>query len=372
MTRRSGPARGAAALTAPLVAVAALASAQPAVTRADVMIPGAAGVQLFVREVLPPKPDPSLAPVLLVHGTPAASVAAFDLPVEGGSLAADLAAAGLRVYLMDVRGFGRSTRLSRMSEPPVPGAPIARASEAVEDIGAVVDWVRARVRAPGVALVGWGMGGHWAGLYATRLPAKVTALVLYGTPYGGGANHPGFGRGSALEDPRQPGRFAAATIGAYRLADAPALLKDWDAAIPDRNKAAWRDPRVAAAYVAEALASDSTASSRTPPSIRVPSGPLADAFEIGSGRLAWDAGLVQSRTLVIAGERDDWSRVEDRARLRAHLVNAPGSELVTVRGATHFAHLDRVSHGRSEILEALLAFLRRPAAERGPAPRSQP
>jgi pimeloyl-ACP methyl ester carboxylesterase len=346
---------------APGLAFAAVAAAQPAVTRADFTIPGAPGVQLFVREVLPSRaPDPRLPPVLLVHGTPVPSLASFDLQVEGGSLAADLANAGLRVYLMDVRGYGRSTRPARMNEPPVPGVALTRESEALEDLGSMVDWVRTRARASSVALVGWGAGGQWAGVYASRFPGKVSALVLYGTMYGGGANHPAFGRGSELEDPQRPGRFAAATLGAYRLVDGPSLLRPWDASIPDRDKAAWRDPRVAAAFVKEALASDPTSATRTPAALRAPAGPLADVFEVASGRLTWDAGLVQCRTLVIAGERDFWSRPEDRDRLRAHLLNAPGSEVATIKGGTHFVHLDRPARGRDEFLKTVTSFLLRP------------
>jgi hypothetical protein len=44
--------------------------------------------------------------------------------------------------------------------------------------------------------------------------------------------------------------------------------------------------------------------------------------------------------LVIASERDFWSRPEDRELLMAHLVDAPIKRLVTIPGATHFVHLD--------------------------------
>ena len=129
------------------------------VTRQDWTVNGAPGVQLFVREVAPRgKADASLPPVLLVHGARVASVGSFDLPVPNGSLAEDLAAAGLRVYMVDVRGYGRSTRPARMNEPPAPGAPLARSSEAIEDIEFAVAWVQTRTGAPKVALLGWATG----------------------------------------------------------------------------------------------------------------------------------------------------------------------------------------------------------------------
>jgi pimeloyl-ACP methyl ester carboxylesterase len=243
-----------------------------------------------------------------------------------------------------------------MNDPPAPGAPIARSSEALEDIDSAVAWVQTRTGAPKVSLLGWAGGGHWAGLYATRYPAKVASLVLYDTIYGGGTNHPTLGKGSDLEDPKRPGTFNRA-IGAYRFNDAASLLRQWDASIPVADKTAWRDPQVAAAFVKEALASDPASGTRTPPSFRSPSGALADAFEIASGRQAWDAGLIQGRTLVIAGERDFWARAEDRERLEAHLVNAAEVRVVAIPNATHHVHLDRPDRGRTAFLDAVVSFL---------------
>ena len=121
----------------------------------------------------------------------------------------------------------------------------------------------------------------------------------------------------------------------------------------------WRDPAVAAAFVREALASDPTSATRNPPSFRSPSGAFADTFEVAGGRQAWDAGLIQCRTLVIAGERDFWSRAEDRDRLKAHLVHAGEVQVVTIPNATHHVHLDRPDRGRQAFIDALVGFLRK-------------
>jgi pimeloyl-ACP methyl ester carboxylesterase len=191
----------------------------------------------------------------------------------------------------------------------------------------------------------------------------VASLVLYNTLYGGGSNHPRFGRGSDLDDRTKPGTLVR-TIGAYRFHDGARLMRDWDGGVPAAGRGAWRDPAVAAAFVKEALASDPTSSSRTPPSIRSPSGPLADIFELATGRQTWDAGLVQCRALVIAGERDTWSRPEDRDRLKAHLVNASEVQVIAIPEATHYLHLDRPDRGRTAFVRAVNAFLARPPATR--------
>jgi alpha-beta hydrolase superfamily lysophospholipase len=49
-------------------------------------------------------------PVILLHGARVPGIASFDLPVAGGSLAADLARAGFRVFILDARGYGMSER----------------------------------------------------------------------------------------------------------------------------------------------------------------------------------------------------------------------------------------------------------------------
>ena len=93
--------------------------------------------------------------------------------------------------------------------------------------------------------------------------------------------------------------------------------------------------------MAAVLAADPGAPPQRPPAVRVPTGPLADAFEVTTGRQAWDAGLVRAPTLIVFSEKDFWSRAEDRDRLQAHLVNAGEVKVVTLPGATHYAHLDR-------------------------------
>jgi pimeloyl-ACP methyl ester carboxylesterase len=331
------------------------------VLRMDAMAAGRPGIAIFMREVVGRAPAPGVAPVLLVHDFPAAGAASFDLGVPGGSLAAALADTGLRVYLMDARGFGRSSRAPRLASPPRPGVPLSRGSEWVEDIGAAVDWIRQRTQAPKVALLGWGAGGHAVGEFAARRADVVAAVVFYNTLYGGGPDHPVVGKGSELEDPARPGRLNRATLGAYRLFDAAAIMKPWDQAIPGANKSAWRDPQVAAAYLAAVLGGDPGAPPTRPPAVRVPTGPVADAFDNVRGRQSWDAGLIQAPTLIVFSEHDHWSRAEDRDRLKAHLVNAGEVQVVTLQGATHYAHLDRPERGRQALIDALKAFLVRRA-----------
>lgn len=326
------------------------------VERDDFIIESEPGIDLFVREIRGTT-SPGVVPIVLVHGARVPGLASFDLAVPGGSLAEDLARAGLRVYVMDARGYGRSTRPREMSGDPVDCPPLVRSSTVVRDIQGIVRAVRDRTGASMVALLGWATGGMWVGHYATLYPDTVSHLVVYNSLYGGTHGHPSLGPGSDFEDPKHPGRFNAEALGGYRLNTADGLLSSWDASIsPDRLED-WRDPAVAEAYVEAALASDGTADSRTPPSFRAPTGALEDSFYLASGRQLWDASLISGRVLIIRSERDFWSRPEDVELLREHSVHAREVQSVVLPQATHYVHLDRPKAGRARFLEEVRTFL---------------
>jgi pimeloyl-ACP methyl ester carboxylesterase len=332
-----------------------LAWAQEA--REDHSLPSDPGIVLSVREVRPSSTEGRRPPLLLLHGARVPGVASFDLPVANGSLAADLARAGHVVYIMDARGYGGSTRPREMSDPPESHPPLVRSPEVVRDVAAVVEWIVRRRRVDRIALLGWATGGHWLGYYATLHPERVSHLILYNTLYGSVPAHPTLGPGSDLENPASPGRFNARAFGAYRFNTAPSLFSAWDRSIPLEDKSAWRDPAVASAYAEAALASDPTARDRNPPSFRAPTGALEDSFYLASGRRLWDASLVRAATLIVASERDFWSRPEDRAALEKDLVWAKRVRLVVLPGSTHFAHLDRPERGRDRLIREVAAFL---------------
>jgi len=230
----------------PLLLVTVLRGNAPAlkIARQDFFVPSEAGIQLFVREVAARNSSSDVTPILLIHGARVPGLASFDLDVPGGSLAAELAGRGLAVYVMDVRGFGGSTRPQEMSELASEHASRVRSNEAAHDIGAVVDWISTRRHVKKVALFGWATGGQWAGYYASFYPEKVSVLILLNSMYGGSAKHPMMGHGSDMEDPQHPGQFNASACGSYRFNTEKSLFAVWDRSIPVENNDAWRDPAV--------------------------------------------------------------------------------------------------------------------------------
>ena len=134
-----------------------------------------------MRELTNPLTKNSI-PLLLIHGGGPGAVASFDLPVTGGSLAEDLANEGLKIYLMNIRGWERSTlpEYHHSDSSLVVGSHV----EAAQDIGSVVDWILAKEDARQVALFGWATGGHWSGYYVIRHPENVAGWIILNSLYG--------------------------------------------------------------------------------------------------------------------------------------------------------------------------------------------
>jgi len=337
------------------IAISPVLAGEQSMSRRDHFVDLISGERLFVREVRRPgAPAEVNSAVLLIHGARVPGIASFDLPVAGGSLAADLAEAGHLVYILDLRGYGASSRPAAMDRAPTASGPLMRTADAVADIAATVDAITEWSGDQQVSILGWATGGHWAGAYAAKHPEVVDRLVLYNTLYGGSGEHKTLGRGSPLDDPGRPGTFNAAAFGGYRLNTRASLFTAWDNSIPGPDKTAWRDERVANAYADAALASDTSSGMRQPPSFRSPSGAMADSFELALDRRQWSAAALAMPVLVVRSERDFWSRPEDA---QAIVAEAPQAKLVTIPDATHFVHLDRDKAGRGAFLNAVTQFL---------------
>ena len=90
-----------------------------------------------------------------------------------------LAQRGYDVYLVDLPGYGRSTRPPEMDQPAANNPPIVRTDMAVKDVGTTVDYILARRRLSKIDLMGWSWGATVVATYAAQNNDKVDRLVLY-------------------------------------------------------------------------------------------------------------------------------------------------------------------------------------------------
>src|SRR5919206_129317 len=158
------------------------AATEPKIVTEEFMVPAKdPGIQLYVRNKHPEGisqygPERTL---LFVHGSTYPAEAAFDLPLDGMSWMDFIARHGFDVYLVDVRGYGRSTRPKEMDQPPEANEPIVTTEVARRDVGAAVDFILNRRGIAKLDLLGWSWGTAIMGSYAAENPDKVRRLVLY-------------------------------------------------------------------------------------------------------------------------------------------------------------------------------------------------
>jgi pimeloyl-ACP methyl ester carboxylesterase len=117
--------------------------------------------------------------LLFVHGSTYPAETAFDLPLGGMSWMEYIAERGYDVYLLDVRGYGKSTRPKEMNDTPQANGPIVRTDTAVKDATSVVDLILKRRKMARLNLLGWSWGTTIMATYTTQHPEKVERLVLY-------------------------------------------------------------------------------------------------------------------------------------------------------------------------------------------------
>jgi len=330
-----------------LLTVTALTACQKPPTtvsldRSDYLVPSADGVQLYVREIAPDQPAYP-EPMVLIHGGGPGAITSFDLPVPGGSLGGDLAKLGFKVYLVNIRGWERSTlpEYNLTDSSTIIGS----VREATRDITAAVDWITDREDVDQVHLFGWATGGHWAAAYSTRYPGTVKTLTALNSLYGVYA--PWSLRSTFA---RAGDSTAYAKKDFFRRSSREDLTNVWTNSIPMAEKAAWRDPAIAEAYrrTAASFGEDSTA-------LVVPGGYREESFNMSQGLSYWDARDLTVPTLIIRSELDFWSRPEDLTAMCSDLTRAPRKRCITIPG-THYVFLDRPERGRNDLIKEILRF----------------
>jgi len=319
------------------------ASAQsPKLVMDEMKVPSDPGIEIYVRNKRPAdmtsfRPERTL---LFVHGATYPAHAAFDLALDGQSWMDYIAARGYDVYLLDLRGYGKSTRPKEMDEKPDANAPIVRGTDAVKDIGAAVDFILKRRGIARLNLMGWSWGTTLMATYTTQNAGKVERLVLYAPAW--------IRTTPSLTRPEGP-------LGAYRTVTREQAKTRWYTGVPEDKKAAlipagWFD-----AWTDATFATDPVGAKMTPPALRAPNGVQQDGDEFfGAGKPYYDPSKITVPTLLVHAEWDRDTPAYMAQTLFPLLTNAPGKRYVQLPEGTHTIIMEK---NRLMLFEAVQSFL---------------
>lgn len=305
----------------------------------------APGVELFVRNKRSAgmRDFTSGRIVLFVHGATFPSESTFDLPLDGMSWMDFIARAGYDVYLVDIRGYGGSTRPVAGSASAGAAGPIATLAEAMDDVDAAVEFIRRRRNVDRIQLIGWSWGTAVAGRYAATHGHKVDRLVLY-APLWQRRAAPLSTRGVDLKVP-------------YRHVDVAKAKARWLAGVAQDKQEQLIPRGWFEAWVTASLATDPWGSKQTPPVMRAPNGVFADLQAPGEWVPPYDPAAVKAPTLLVKGEWDADTPSYMAQTLFPLLVNVPWKQYVEIGEGTHSVMLER---NRMQLFRAVQDFLDSP------------
>jgi pimeloyl-ACP methyl ester carboxylesterase len=248
------------AISVPVGVSSGSAEASVRVQMEEFPVPSVApGLSLYIRNK---HPSPMLRSspkktVLFVHGATYPGESTFDLELDGLSSMDYIAQHGYDVYLVDLRGYGRSSRPPEMDQPPQNNPPLERTADAINDVGSAVDFILKRHGLSKLDLIGWSWGTTVAGAYTARFSDKVNKLAPYAVQWV-----------DKTPSPVTPGP----ALGAYRFVTIDVAKERWLRGVPDQQRpgiipAGWFDK-----WAAATLASDPVGSAHHPPVVRAPNG----------------------------------------------------------------------------------------------------
>ena len=308
----------------------ATANGEPSITVAanaqltveEFMVPGAdPGIQLYVRNkrLSSMKSFTKDNVVLFVHGATYPSETGFDLRLDGLSWMDVLAQQGFDVYMVDIRGYGKSTRPSEMDRPASENKPIADTDTAARDYGAAADWVRQRRSIDKLNVLGHSWGTAITGLYTSRNSDKVNRLVLYAPVW--------LRKTASLTD-------SGGALGAYRQVTIDQARKRKDTGLKSGKNPqpdAWFE-----IWAKETFASDPVGSKADPKCVRAPNGSVMDSRIFWSaGKPVYDPAKIEVPTMLILAEWDADTPPYMAETLFPLLSNAQAKKLVILSGGSH-------------------------------------
>ena len=321
----------------------AMAADGPRLAIEEFMVPSAdPGISLYVRNKHPREQSRFSAEriLLYVHGATYPSETTFDLKLGGMSWMDYLAQHGYDVYLVDLRGYGKSTRPPEMDKPAAENPPLVRTETALKDVGAAVDFILKRRSVSKINLMGWSWGTTIMGAYTAQNNDKVNRLVLYSPQW--------------LRTTASPAD-AGSKLGAYRSVTREGAKDRWLAGVAENKKADLIPPGWFDAWADATFATDPIGASQSPPVLRAPNGVLQDSREFwGAGKALYDPAGIRVPTLLVHAE---WDADLPSYMLHAYfakLVSVPYKRYVEIGEGTHSVIMEK---NRMQLFQVVQQFL---------------
>jgi pimeloyl-ACP methyl ester carboxylesterase len=281
------------------------------------------GLRLFLRRLPPRRPAArARAVVLYVHGGSFPSALSFAHRFDGRSWRDELSDAGYDCWGLDFHGFGRlSDPYPEMAAPAEANPPLGRAEIASRQLEQAVRFICRERGVPRLSIIAHSWGTIVAGRFAGRCPGLLDRLVFFG---------------AIAQRPRQA---EAAQLPAWRLIS---CRDQWDRFVADvpSGETAVLSRRHFEDWGERYLDIDPESRTRSPASVKTPSGAFQDIFDAWAGALAYDPGLIRAPIAIIRGEWDSYCTDADARWLFDRLRGSAHRRDVKIGRATHLMHLE--------------------------------
>jgi pimeloyl-ACP methyl ester carboxylesterase len=294
------------------------------------------GLKLFLRYLPPRVASPSkLKAVLYIHGGTFPSASSIAHRFDGRSWRDELVDAGFHVWGLDFQGFGASDPYPEMSQPAEYKPALGQAESASEQLEQATRFICNHHRIPKISIIAHSWGTIAAGLLAGRCPQLIERLVFF-API------------SRRQKQAEPQNYPA-----WRLVS---LQEQWERFTQDVpcGEPAVLNRQDFDEWGQLYLDTDAESQTRSPASVKIPSGPWQDIALAGAGQLAYDPANIRVPVGIIRGEWDKASTEADACWLFDALINSPVRRSVKISRATHLMHLEE---GRFALYREAETFL---------------
>ncbi len=306
----------------------------------EAMLPsGDPGIGIYVRNKHAANrdrfgPDRTL---VFVHGATYPASTSFDLELGGTSMMDVLALHGFDVYLLDLPGYGQSTRPVQMQQPAEANPPFETTEDAVRHYAVVVDYVLHRRDLKKLDVMGWSWGTTIAGGFAASQPGKVNRLVLY----------------APLWVIHEPAPIAG--TGAYRSVTPEQARKRWLRGVPQDKAVTLIPPGWFETWQKATWATDPLSAAQTPPVLRAPNGVVLDVQRYwAAGTPTYDPARVTAPVLLVQGEWDHDTPPYMAQTLFGLLTRAAWKQYTMIGEGTHSVIMER---NRGQLFDIVRDFL---------------